>query len=108
MHRIVLPTEPTRDELQLTDVLQALSDPVRLGIVLALAYRGDLPCGSFDLHSPKSTQSHHFRVLRTSGVISTHRDGKELINTLRRNDLEDRFPGLMTAVLSAAPPPPIK
>lgn len=105
MRRIVLPTEPTRDALVLTDIMQAFSDPVRIAIVLRLTNEGALPCACFNLDLPKSTQSHHFRVLRESGIISTHRDGKALINTLRREDIEARFPGLLALVIAASPAP---
>ena len=94
-----LPKEPGRRELLLTAVLYALSDEVRLGIVRQLAQRGEQPCGVFEVDRPKSSLSHHFRVLRESGVVSTRKDGKTLLNTLRREDLDARFPGLLGAVL---------
>ena len=50
---------------------------------------------------PKSTPSHHFRVLRGAGVLSVRREGKELINSIRREDLDARFPGLLAAVLDS-------
>ena len=93
---------PERDELTLSRVLHALSDEVRLEIVLKLAAAGELPCGSFEIAMPKSSLSHHFRVLRESGVVATRREGKEWVNTLRRDDLEARFPGLLDTVISAA------
>lgn len=96
---VFLPQEPTKKELELTAVLYALSDEVRLGIVRQLAKRGEQPCGVFEVDRPKSSLSHHFRVLRESGVVSTRKDGKLLMNTLRREDLEARFPGLLKAVL---------
>jgi DNA-binding transcriptional ArsR family regulator len=97
---VFLPKEPARRELSLTAVLYALSDEVRLGIVRQLAARGEQPCGVFEVDRPKSSLSHHFRVLRESGVVSTRKDGKTLMNTLRQEDLDARFPGLMGAVLS--------
>jgi DNA-binding transcriptional ArsR family regulator len=96
---IFLPKEPGQKELLLTAVLYALSDEVRLGIVRQLAERGEQACGVFEVDRPKSSLSHHFRVLRESGVVSTRKDGKTLLNTLRREDLDARFPGLMDAVL---------
>jgi DNA-binding transcriptional ArsR family regulator len=96
---VFLPKEPARRELSLTAVLYALSDEVRLGIVRQLAARGEQPCGVFEVDRPKSSLSHHFRVLRESGVVSTRKDGKTLMNTLRQEDLDARFPGLMGAVL---------
>lgn len=96
---IFLPREPMRKELSLATVLYALSDEVRLGIVRQLAAGGEQPCGVFEVDRPKSSLSHHFRVLRESGVVATRKDGKALMNTLRREDLDARFPGLLKAVL---------
>lgn len=95
---------PTRDELQIADVLHALSDPQRLSIVRSLAECSEpRRCGSFDLAVTKSTLTHHFRVLRESGVIDQHEEGTARLNILRRDDLDERFPGLLDAVLAAAP-----
>jgi len=96
---VFLPKEPARKELQLTAVLYALSDDVRLAIVRQLAAKGELPCGVFEVDRPKSSLSHHFRMLRESGVVSSRKDGTLLINRLRREDLEARFPGLLKAIL---------
>jgi len=49
----------------------------------------------------KSSLSHHFRLLRESGLVSTRREGKELLNSLRSADLQERFPGFLDAVLKA-------
>jgi DNA-binding transcriptional ArsR family regulator len=95
--------EPPRDEIELAAVLHALSDPVRLRIVAALAeIDGERTCGSFDLPVTKSTCSHHFRVLREAGLISQRHVGTTRLNRLRRADLECRFPGLLDTVMRAA------
>lgn len=95
---------PSREELELPDVLQALSDPHRLQIVRRLA-ETDEPCncGAFGLELTKSTLTHHFRVLREAGVIAQQPVGTSKINSLRRGDLDARFPGLLDAVLGAVP-----
>jgi DNA-binding transcriptional ArsR family regulator len=93
---------PRRDELELAAVLHALSDPVRLRIVAALADAGERTCGSFDLSVTKSTCTHHFKVLREAGVIHQRQQGTARLNTLRREDLEARFPGLLETIMSAA------
>ena len=96
---VFLPKEPSPKDILLTAVLYALSDEVRLEIVRQLAERGELPCGVFEVDRPKSSLSHHFRVLRESGLVSTKRSGTVLLNTLRREEIEGRFPGLISAVL---------
>jgi len=94
--------QPPREEIRLPLVLQALSDPVRLEIVLKLAATCEISCGSFGLEMPKSSLSHHFKVLRNSGVVATKREGKEWVNSLRRDDLDALFPGVLDAILAAA------
>jgi DNA-binding transcriptional ArsR family regulator len=93
---------PERDDLELADVLHALSDPVRLRIVAGLADGGERTCGSFALPVTKSTCSHHFKVLREAGVIQQTAEGTARLNALRREDLDARFPGLLDSVLRAA------
>jgi DNA-binding transcriptional ArsR family regulator len=94
---------PRRDEIELGAVLHALSDPVRLRIVAALAGGdGERSCGSFDVPVTKSTCTHHFKVLREAGVIHQRQEGRARFNTLRREDLEARFPRLLETVLESA------
>ena len=93
---------PAADELELAAVLHALSDPMRLRIVVGLATGDHRPCGSFDLPVTKSTCTHHFKVLRDAGVIRQRLEGTTRLNSLRRDDLEARFPGLLDSVLRAA------
>ena len=94
---------PARDELVLTDVLDALADPLRLNIVKKLAAGGALACGGASPCPtiPKSTLAHHFKVLRQAGVLATHAEGTQSINAVRRADLDARFPGLLDAILAA-------
>jgi DNA-binding transcriptional ArsR family regulator len=93
---------PPRDEIELAAVLHALSDPVRLRIVAALDRAEELPCGGFELPVTKSTCTHHFKVLREAGLIHQREEGTARLNTLRREDLDARFPGLLATVLAAA------
>jgi DNA-binding transcriptional ArsR family regulator len=95
---------PRRAEIELPEVLHALSDPVRLKIVAALANDEDeQTCGSFDVPVTKSTCTHHFKVLREAGVIHQRQEGTARLNALRREDLEARFPGLLETILRSAP-----
>jgi DNA-binding transcriptional ArsR family regulator len=90
--------QPAIDAVELADVLHALSDPARLEIVRALAAEGERQCGSFDLGLTKATRSHHFKVLREAGVTHTRVEGTARYVTLRRDELDARFPGLLDAV----------
>jgi DNA-binding transcriptional ArsR family regulator len=91
--------EPDISDLELTAVLQALGDPMRLTIVRVLASEGEKACGVIPLDVGKATRSHHFKVLRESGLTHTRLNGTHRYVTLRRDDLEARFPGLLDAVL---------
>jgi DNA-binding transcriptional ArsR family regulator len=95
------PHHPSCDELELSAVLHALSDPARLEIVRWLASGDECTCGTFDLGLSKPTLSHHFRVLREAGVVRTRPEGRKRMLSLRGEELEGRFPGLLVAVLSA-------
>lgn len=85
----------------LTEVLFALSDPVRLEMVRQLAHGPllELPCHELGGTAPKSTRSHHLKTLREAGVIRNVPLGRERRVSLRREDLEERFPGLLAVVL---------
>ena len=91
---------PAISEFALERVLYALSDPLRLEIVRRLDQVGEASCGELDGGRPKSSVSHHFRVLRDAGLVYTHNIGTTHINQLRRSDMQERFPGLLEAVLS--------
>lgn len=94
---------PTPDELDLVEVLQALSDPQRLELVQLLDRAdGALACVDLALPVSKSTTSHHLKVLREAGVVRSREEGTRRYYTLRRDDLEVRFPGLLDTVLRAA------
>ncbi|MFI7452248.1 ArsR/SmtB family transcription factor [Nonomuraea sp. NPDC049714] len=94
---------PTVEDIQLTEVLRALSDPVRLEIVIRLAVSGEMTCGDAgdELGVHKSTASHHYRILREAGILRTKQEGRLKFLSLRRDDLDARFPGLLDSVLSA-------
>lgn len=98
-------SHPSPDEFEMAGVLHALSDPQRLQIVHVLAERSEpQSCGSFGLDVTKSTASHHFRVLREAGLICQEMCGTSKMTTLRRDELNERFPGLLDAVLCADVP----
>ncbi|MFE9422320.1 ArsR/SmtB family transcription factor [Kitasatospora sp. NPDC006697] len=92
---------PTREQIQLEAVFTALSNPLRLRVVRTLAAGGEHPCGALLVGVSKSTLTHHWRVLREGGLIWQRPVGRELLLSLRREDLDARFPGLLDAVLAA-------
>jgi DNA-binding transcriptional ArsR family regulator len=92
---------PSIESVSLEQVLYALSDPVRLDIVRKLAKGGETSCSDLDCGRPKSSMSHHFRVLRDSGLVCTRNEGTTHMNSVRREELDLRFPGLLKAVLAA-------
>ena len=91
---------PDATALDLSAVLHALSDPVRRSVVERLAREGEVPCGGFGLTVTPSTRTHHFRVLREAGLIDQREEGNRKLNSLRRDAIDARFPGLLEAVLS--------
>ncbi len=96
---------PNKKDLSLVGVLYALGDPVRLEIVRRVAEKGELPCcEALEAQVAKSTLSHHFKVLRESGVLHCRKEGTQHMNSLRRDDLDERFPGLLKTVLQAIEP----
>jgi len=93
--------EPDLQSVPLATVMSALGDDVRLRIVQALDAQGETQCGTLDLGVSKATRSHHFKVLREAGVTHTRVDGTRRFVALRRDELADRFPGLLDALLAA-------
>ena len=92
---------PTTDQITLAGVLYALGDPARLHIVELLAGEGEQPCSAFNCNLAKSTVSHHFKILRESGVIFTRKSGTQHLSSLRRDELEELFPGVLKSVLKS-------
>ncbi|GGQ24100.1 DNA-binding transcriptional ArsR family regulator [Actinomadura coerulea] len=96
---------PERHQIRVDGVLTALGHPVRLAAVRVLDEGGEHNCGSVlvTLGIPaKSTMTHHWRVLRESGVIFQEPSGRENLLRLRRPDLDARYPGLLDAILAGA------
>ena len=98
--------QPAVDDIDMLEVLKALADPVRLLVVQMLADTDYVNCSvvNDDLEVHKSTLSHHYKVLREAGVTSTIKNGRNRDIRLRREDLDQRFPGLLAGVLSGVHP----
>ncbi|MEU6663049.1 helix-turn-helix transcriptional regulator [Streptomyces sp. NPDC046821] len=92
---------PSLEEMDLRTVLSALSDPLRYGIVAALLREPEgtaRTCASFDLPVSKSTTTHHFKTLREAGLVRQVNRGNSRAATLRRTELNQRFPGLLDLI----------
>ncbi|TDR42051.1 ArsR family transcriptional regulator [Tahibacter aquaticus] len=99
-------THPSIEDVTVEGLLHALSDPVRAAIYAGIAAAdGALSCSNFlqvcDRNIPKSTLSQHFRALREAGLIRSERHGVEMRNTTRCQEIQQRFPGLISAILTA-------
>lgn len=94
--------EPPVPVPDVTTVLAALADPVRMAIVRSLAESHDPRCcGSMELPVTKSTLSHHVKVLRDAGIIEQRCEGTRKLTWLRRADLDAAYPGLLDSILRA-------
>ncbi|AHH16636.1 putative transcriptional regulator [Nocardia nova SH22a] len=106
MSGVIDETHPGADELRLSAVLAALSDPARLAAVRALAAVDEVACTELQqragLTIGRSTFSYHQRVLREAGVLQARVRGARRMLSLRRDDLDANFPGLLDAVLDTA------
>jgi DNA-binding transcriptional ArsR family regulator len=103
MYFLVMSTlfHPGRKDLSLDTVLSALGDPTRLAIVSRLDSLGETSCGNLGVDTPKSTVSHHLKVLREAGVSQVRQEGTLRYLSLRKEDLDARFPGLLASVLAS-------
>ena len=101
--------EPVAEDIQLPRVLAALADPHRLAAVRFVAHRGESWCMQViqeaGLPMTKPTFSHHLRILREAGIVTKRIQGTKGYMSLRKADLDRRFPGLIDAVLSAETEP---
>ncbi|MCJ8054716.1 helix-turn-helix domain-containing protein [Shinella curvata] len=99
---------PAEHEITLGAVLSALADPLRRRVVMELARAPigtERTCASFGLPVSKATLTHHFRILRESGLIRQIDRGNSRAATLRRDDLDRRLPGLLDLVAAETPAP---
>jgi DNA-binding transcriptional ArsR family regulator len=95
--------EPQVADFDFEQVLAAVADPIRLSIVAQLAAaEQDLSCGAIELPVKTSTATHHFTALRRAGVLHQYYAGTSRMNALRRQDMEQAFPGFLNAVIAAA------
>ena len=93
-------SHPAMSHFSLHALMQALSDPCRVAIVRELLQANGraLACNEVRLNISKATRSHHFEVLRAAGIIFTEMDGTKCMTSLRRRELNQRFPGLLKLI----------
>lgn len=96
----MIANHPEREQFRLENVLFALGNPLRLAIISTLAEGQEMSCNALrPADVAKSTMTHHWRVLRDSGVIWQRPQGRENMISLRKEDLDSRFPGLLDTLL---------
>src|SRR3954453_24011627 len=110
LYHTSMPSVPTREKVahpdvsafDLATIMRTLGDPVRLEIVRLLADGGERLCGELStaLQIPNSTGSYHLKLLRESGLTRTRAEGTQRLISLRSDDLEARFPGLVHVLTS--------
>ncbi len=93
---------PDRDQIDLSAVLEALSEPTRRDIVRRLLNDGESPCQASSDFAPKTNLSYHLARLREAGITRTRVLGPYRMISVRVDDLNARFPGLLVAIVAAA------
>jgi DNA-binding transcriptional ArsR family regulator len=98
--------QPEKDRIELSRVMESLSDPTRLAVVAFLAsLPGEFPearCGAFSAFGSKQNLTYHLTKLREAGVTRARPQGTSRYVSLRRDDLDERFPGLLDSIIAAA------
>jgi DNA-binding transcriptional ArsR family regulator len=95
---------PEREDITLFGVLNALSDPLRMEIVRRLNEHEEQCPADFLLMTTKQNLVHHFKVLREAGLVMSRYEGRNKFTRLRRDLVDDMFPGLIDSILRAAEP----
>lgn len=105
MHTMRPLVHPSIEDITVEGILHALSDPVRAAIYAELSISSGATCSNFlkisDRDIPKSTLSQHFRALREAGLIRSERQGVEMRNSTRCEEINQRFPGLIMTIMKA-------
>jgi DNA-binding transcriptional ArsR family regulator len=99
------PPHPGRDQIELAPLLEALSDPTRLAILLDLAdgsAETEARCSAFLHLGSKTNLTYHLAKMRHAGITRVRVEGTSRYISLRRDDLEARFPGLLDTLIASA------
>jgi DNA-binding transcriptional ArsR family regulator len=96
---------PPMSQVTVHGILFGLSDPVRVRIFAELVQGEGRNCAAFvnvnDMPLPKSSLSQHFKVLRECGLIRSERNGVELKNYTRCDELKKKYGKLIQTILKA-------
>lgn len=95
---------PAAKDISIDGLLHALSDPTRRDIVAKLMSCEGMSCAKACVDLPPSTISFHHKLLRDAGLIRSEKVGVEVINSLRKADIDKRFPGLLEAIFRSHKP----
>lgn len=95
---------PSLNKVPLSLIFDALSDPVRLKILKSLLEEGEISCGNCKSSLSKSTMSHHFKILRQTGLIQRREEGRVHFLSIRETEIEKRVPGLLVLLRSLREP----
>lgn len=95
---------PHADHISLPNVLAVLGDTTRLAILGYLARNEGtaMTCGQFTNLASKTNITYHLGKMREAGIINVEPSGTTRLVTLRRADLDHRFPGLLDSIASTA------
>lgn len=97
---------PEVDQIELGSVLAALGDDNRLAIIahIVRSETGSAICSSFGHITSKSNLTYHVGRLREAGIVRVVPEGTRRIISLRRDDLDRLFPGLLDSIVAGLPP----
>jgi DNA-binding transcriptional ArsR family regulator len=92
--------------LDLQQVLYALADPSRQRLIQELILAKEIPSTAFQsVQAARGSIAFHLKTLRLAGLTWTRLDGSKRLVSLRREAVDDRFPGLLDAIIQCYPPP---
>lgn len=97
-----IPPHPGPGQIELSSIFEAVSDPIRRKILLKLSELGEANCSTFLIYAPKTNISYHISKLREAGITHTRLEGTQKFLTIRSEDLERKFPGLLDTILRSA------
>ncbi len=96
------PPHPGLEQIELSSIFEAVSDPIRRKILIKLSEGGESNCSAFLVYAPKTNLSYHMGKLREAGIIQTRYEGTQRFSILRKDDLDRKFPGLLDTILKSA------